>query len=821
MRPRRHKLRFLSYWYGIWLVIAKNDRMFSNYLKIAIRILWHNKVYVTLNILGLGFAIACCILSYLNYNYRANFDKNQRSEQAVFRLNSIRMVDGTKQPWATIPSPVADALVKEKTGLGRTVRFSNAAVVVKIGEHTFDEHIHFTDRPLFDLFNFPLRDGNLSGFDQPNQLIISETVADKYFPKQNPVGQSVTLIAADGTPNIYTIAAVTKQIPTNSSIQFDMITAYNNGAKFGLSAADDWSRPNAVTTFIELTDREGATSAMANLNPYIALNNQHHKDQRIEGFTFQPFAELATSSDIDMPGYIYGSQLNTNPRGVLVIVPAIMSLLILLITCFNFTNISIAFASSRLKEIGIRKVIGGVRRQLVGQFLTENMILCLLSAALAILFVQLLLPTVNQLTGLDLSPDYRRDFGFWLFLLCIPAVCAILSGLYPALYITSFQPISILKGKTALGASSRFTRFLLVAQFSLSCFALVVGIVMAKNARFQQKADFGYAINEVAVVTINTPQEYTLFSTAVRQNPMIKNLAGTTEQIGESSYTQTAVAGKDQIQTQVARIGGEDYLNSMGIRLLRGRHFFSTGKDSEESIIVNETFLQRLQLKQAIGQQVTLDSVRYTIVGVVNDYKEYGLHGLVPPCVLHLAKPDEYKSLVIRADKEKLGAVNKYLQSTWNRLMPNMPYRAYLQSDVIEKEIRMTEAFRSIAFFLAVVTLLLSASGLFAQISLNIDKRNREIGVRKVLGASIVQIIQLISKEFVRILLIAFAVGSVLGYLFTSKFIFQVIYHYHSPVGLEPYVGTLAIVVFCCCLIIGARVYRAARTNPVERLRAE
>lgn len=776
---------------------------------------------MTLNVLGLGFAIACCILSYLNYNYRTNFDKNQRSDKTIFRLNSIRTVDGTMQQWATVPSPVANAMVKEKSLEGQTARLSNASVVVKIGEHTFDEQIHFTDRPLFDLFNFPLRDGNLSGFDHPNQLIISEALADKYFPKQVPVGQSVIVIGTNGEPITYTIAAVTKQIPANSSIQFDMITAFNNGVVNGVFSANDWTVNNVVTTFVELRDSRSTKSVIADLNPYVALNNRHHKDQRIEGFTLQPFSELATSSDIDMPGYIYGSQLTTNPRGVLVIVPAIMSLLILLITCFNFTNVSIAFASGRLKEIGIRKVIGGVRRQLVWQFLTENMILCLSAATLALLFVQLLLPTFNQLTSLDLSPDYRSDFGFWLFLICIPAACGILSGLYPALYITSFQPVSILKGKTVLGASSRFTRFLLISQFSLSCFALVVGIVMAKNARFQQKADFGYTINEVVVVSINNLQEYTLFSAAVREDSMVRNLSGTAEQIGESSYTQTASVGKENIQAQVARIGGEDYLKSMGIHLLQGRHFFNMGTDMDESIIVNETFLKRLHLKQAIGQQVTLDSVRYNIVGVVKDYKEYGLHGLVPPCVLRMAKPDEYKSMVIRADKEKLATVNNSLRSMWNRLIPNTPYRAHLQSDVIEKEIRMTEAFKSVAFFLAFITLLLSASGLFAQISLSIDKRNREIGIRKVLGASILQIIQLVCKEFVRILLIAFALGSVLGYLFTSKFIFQVIYQYHSSVGAEPYIGTLLIVLLCCCLIIGTRVYCAASANPVDRLRAE
>jgi ABC-type antimicrobial peptide transport system permease subunit len=205
----------------------------------------------------------------------------------------------------------------------------------------------------------------------------------------------------------------------------------------------------------------------------------------------------------------------------------------------------------------------------------------------------------------------------------------------------------------------------------------------------------------------------------------------------------------------------------------------------------------------------------------VNDYKEYGLHGLIPPCVLRLAKPDEYKFMVVRTDKDKLLQVTKYLQKAWHKVVPNVPYRGYLQSDLIEKEIRMTQSFRSIAFFLAIVTLLLSASGLFAQISLNIDKRSKEIGIRKVLGASIIQIIGLVNREFIRILLVAFVVGSALGYLFTSKFIYQFIYKYHPDVGPAPYIGTFLIVLLCCIVIIGTKVFQAAKANPIERLRAE
>lgn len=795
--------------------------MFSNYFKIAFRVLWRNKIYVALNVVGLGFAIACCILAYLNYNYRAKFDQNHTHTENIYRLNSERQVDGAKQSWGIVPLPLAQAMQKDLVGAERIARLSSAAVIVKCKDNTFDERIHYTDETLFDFFNFPLKYGNLAAFDKGNQVIISETLAEKYFPKQIPVGQSLTVLEADGANKVYTVAAVAGKIPENSSIRFDIITSFENGFANGQAPADGWANSARITAFVELKNQQAAHTVTANLMPLIAPHNSNHKDWLLEGFSLQPFSNLATSSDIDMPGYVYGSQLNANPRGVLVIVPVIMSIFILIITCFNFTNVSIAFASGRLKEIGVRKVIGGRRKELIWQFLTENIVLCILASALALFFVNLLTPAMTELTGVDLSPDLDKDFGYWLFLLLVPAVSAICSGLYPAIYVSSFQPIRILKGKTSLGSSNRFTRFLLLAQFSLSCFALVVGIVMTQNAAFQQKADFGYAINEVAVVQVNNPQEYRILSQAIQSNPEIKSAAGCAQQIGDGTYTLTAKTQSGDLQAQVAHVGGQDYLNTMGIRLAAGRPFHDGEADVNESILVNQTFVKRSGIKQPLGQQVTLDSASYTIVGVVDDYKEFGLHDIVPPCILRLAKPDDYKYLVVRADKGKLSQVTDYLQATWHKVAPNVPYHAFLQSDLIEKELRMTQAFKSISFFLAIVTLLLSASGLFAQISLNIDKRSKEIGMRKVLGASVLQIIGTVNRRFVRILLIAFGIGSVFGYLFTSKFIFQFIFKYHPDAGPEPYIGTFVAVMLCCAMIIGSKVYNAATANPIERLRAD
>lgn len=791
--------------------------MFKSYLKIAGRLLWENKVYVTINLLSLAFAITCCILCYLNYDYRSSFDKNHTNAQNIYRLNSIRKIDGTAERWAVCPAPMGEAIKKELPGIDGIARLYSENAVVKKGTQVFNEKIYYTDINIFSFFNFPLKEGNYTQFENMNTVVLSTAVAEKYFGNEKATGRQLELTKG-GKKELYTVIAVMKKIPLNSSFQFDIITSFKN--TLSADKVNDWRSDKMVTTFVEIKNKVAILQLTKGLKKYADLHNPLHKDWTINTFYFQPFGEIALSSDIDFDEYVHGSELNSNPRGVMVIVPAVMSLLILLITCFNFTNISIALASKRLKEIGIRKVLGGRKNQLIKQFLTENLFLCLIASLIATLLVIILLPLFNALTGIELKFNAGSNPALWLFLFLLPVITAIVAGLYPALYISSFKPIGILKGIVIFGPKSRLTRVLLFLQFTISCLSLIIGMLLAKNAAYQDKVDFGYAINDIVVTEINNQQEYTALSDMLRKDSRVQNVAGTVQQLAAGTMSVHVAVENFEVKAQMAEIGGEGYLNTMGIKLVQGRHFYDgNGLDKEQSVMVNETLLAQMNIKDPIGKQIKVDSAYYTIVGVVADYKEFGLHEKVPACVLRNAKAAEFKYLVIRAYSNKLIEVKKAAEAAWIKIMPDKPYAGFLQIDMIDKERYMNESFKSVSFFLAAVIILLSASGLYALVSLNIIRRNKEVGMRKVLGASVPNLIKIVSKDFIYIILLGFASGAFLGYTIVDKIIFRHIYAYHPQIGISAFIGALSLILLSTFLTAGWKVYNAAISNPIDVLR--
>ena len=389
--------------------------MLKNYFKIALRFLWHNKVYVAINLVGLAFALACCILSYINYSYRATFDENHTGTENIYRLNSVRKINGSSERWGTTPVALGEYLAKDLGADGRIVRLFSENLVVKNKEDVFGERVYYADKNIFSFFNFPLRQGNFSQFDNKNTIIISQSIAEKFYGKDEPIGKELTLVK-NGKESQFTVIGLLEKIPLNSSFQFDLLCSFNNAFVAGDASATDLRSNLFVTTFAEIKNKENAQKIAGQLGSYASIFNKGNEDWKIESFYFQPFKEIALSSDVDFNQFVHGRELNSNPRGVMVIMPVIMSLLVLLITCFNFTNISIALANKRLKEIGIRKAMGVRKWQLIIQFLSENILLCFIASGLALLLVYCLLPALNSWSGIELQLNFGQNIMLWIIL---------------------------------------------------------------------------------------------------------------------------------------------------------------------------------------------------------------------------------------------------------------------------------------------------------------------------------------------------------------------------------------------------------------------
>ncbi|MHA4809972.1 ABC transporter permease [Flavitalea flava] len=792
--------------------------MFKNYLKIALRIFWKHKIYVAINLAGLGFALACCILSYLNYNYRASFDTNHSHTGNIYRVNSLRKMDGATRRWGIAPAPLGSSMINDISGIDRMARLYSQNVIVKKDENVINEELYFADPTLFSFFHLPLAAGSFDGFGGRNNMVISGTLALKYFGKEQAVGKQLTLVK-DGRSGVFTVIGILGKTPLNSSFQFDMVASFDNALVNLENDLTDWRHAALMTIFVEIKNKQSVTVITRILDRYTAIQNRQREDWKVEGFYFQPFREIALSSDIDFDSYVQGGSLNNNPRGVVVFVPAILSLFILIIACFNFTNISIAFAGTRLKEIGMRKVMGGRKRQLIKQFLMENILIGIIASLLAVVLVKSILPLLNSQSGIELGFNIKENPVLLLFLFLLPVSTALVAGLYPAFYISSFEPIGILKGTTRFGPKSPFTRLLLFVQFVISSLALIIGITLTKNADYQDKADFGYAINDIAVTAVSSGQEFTVLNSMLRSNADIAGTGGAVQQIGAGSVSAKVSADNKEVTAQLAAVGGEAYLKTMNIRLLQGRHFYNSEVDKKSSVIVNNTLVNQLHISQPVGKQIKVDSFYYTIIGVVSDYKELGLHGEIPPCILRLASADEFKFMVVRANAGRLKDVHKAIKKAWHKVASDKPYNGFLQSDVIEKEKYMNQGLQSVCFFLAGIIMVLSASGLFALVSLNILRRSKEVGIRKVLGASIPYLMGLITRDFIWNITAAFAVGSLFAYLIIDKIIFRFIYVYHTEFSIDIFISALCLVIVSCFATLGWKVYIASNSNPGHILR--
>jgi putative ABC transport system permease protein len=788
--------------------------MLKNFLKIALRNLYKQRLFAGFNILGISIGIACCIVVYLLIQHQFSQDAFHAHADRIFMVNHMRTVNGAPERWSPSPAPIGPALQNDLAEVEEVVRFHGSGAVVKSGEHVFHEYIRIADPGFFRVFSFPLQAGSPDPLSDPSGMVLSDEMARKYFGTEQAIGKQLTVLFNGETKRSFTVKAVAAPFPNTASFSFDLLVNYQVGKELGWQ--DGWNQ-QVDGTFIQLKSPEVAAKVSQSLSHYVKVHNDINHALPIGSFYLDNLRDMSQNAHQTRHSLSGG----TSPIGMIVL--GILAGLVLFMACFNFMNYTIATSTTRFKEIGIRKVLGSTRRQLIRQFIGENLLTALIALGLAILLADaLFLPTFRRLIDFyQLQFHFFENWQLLAFLLALLAGIGLLSGLYPSVYISGYNPVSVLKGNQRIKGTNGFVRTLLVFQFGLSMFTVAAAIVTTQNAQFIRRMDVGYDQSQLVVLRADGEGSFRQLREAATQLPEVVQVAGSQDQVGGTAdQTVTLEDEKTKSLAELIRVGG-DYMQTLGMRLTEGRYFLpDSPADADNAIIVNEALVKEMGWTSAIGKRVRVQDAVYEVVGVVKDFNYRFFFVKVAPCVLKLNTAPNNRVLTLKVNTTDLTHLSESLQATWRKAMPDVPYQMTQQEDVYSASYDESRRIKDVFTYVAILTLMISAMGLFALVSLNIAKKTKEIGIRKVLGASAFHIAQILNREFLILITIAGAIFLPLAFL-ALKGLLDSVYIYHVPVTAGAFACTLLVMLILAAVTIGSQVYKIATANPVKSLRTE
>ncbi len=791
--------------------------MFRNYLLVTIRNLLKNRVFTIINILGLGIALSVCIVAFFNNMFNYEFDRANVNFNQIYRVNSFRDMQGREQEYGLVPATLGLQIKNDISGIEKSARLMRSGSPVKEEENIFSTQVSYVDPEFLEIFTFPILLGDQKSIESQGNVLVSRKMATTLFGEKYPIGKTISIINDKNKEFTYTIGAVFADLPENSSFRIDILTNFDNYLMMWNCKDADW-KFMITAFFIQVPEKSALPSITQSLKKYLPVQNIAREDFRINRFTIIPLKEVGTNTR-----KIWSPGLFPSPPPAALIAPPVMALFILLIACFNFANTSRATFSSRLKEIGLRKTFGGQRKQLVTQFMFETFIICFMAILVSIAFAEFLVPAYSNMWAfMSIKITFAKHAFFWVFLLLLMLLTGFISGVYPAFYMSSFSPITVLKGDSIFRGSSKLSIVLLTLQFTTSVMALVLGIVFAKNAEYQKTLDLGYDRDKLIVVPI-PPEYFTSFRNEVLSNPKIISAEGTQNHIGFGGYRRPIKDEEKQLEVDVLDIGSA-YAQTMGLRLVTGRLFDESRAAADRtngSIVVNQKLVKDFGWKEAVGQTITLyDTTKLTVIGVVENFYINGLWKEIEPAMLRLSPNDQYAVLAVRTNPEDLPDVLGYLDLEWEKLTTNYYFTGMLQEDTMQEEKDINASIMKGNIFLAIIATLLSLIGMYNMVSLDIIRRTKEIGIRKIHGAPVPLIMFLAGKKFLIVLIVSSLIGCAGGY-YMSLMLLDSIWDYFTEIKIGTLVFAASIMFVATILTIIFKIARAAMKNPVVSLRYE
>ncbi|GAB3489543.1 ABC transporter permease [Spirosoma knui] len=794
--------------------------MLYSYLKIALRNLWRSSMYSLLNIGGLAMGIACCLLIALYVYDEWTFDRFHRHADTIYRVVEKQPQAGEIYDVAVTPGPLAPTIKADFPEVVQVGRIGKWSGLMKYGKQVFEEgNLFFADNGLLQMFDFPLIRGNgATALTRPDELLLTESTARKYFGtnwQQNPkvIGATLRL----NNERDYQVVGVLQDIPANSHLQFDMLLSFKNVELF-----DKWGYAwgsNNYHTYVQVTPSTDPASFGQK------IKGQYMRYGKTETtLALQPLIDIHLYSN-----FAFNTDWGKHSDIFYVKLFSTVGLIVLLIACVNFINLSTARSTRRAKEVGVRKTIGANRQHLIFQFLGESFLLTGLAILVALLFANALMPVFNQLSGKNLTLDFTA-FPFWSVLMGLTLFVGLLSGLYPAFLLSSFQPTSVLKGVFGNAKHTyrqAFRQALVVGQFTFSIALIICTAFIYNQLQYMQRKNLGFDKSQLLYVGMGGALRGKVidFKKELLRQSAIEAAAATTAtlvDVGNSSNINwEGQQPKDEFLITQMNVD-PDFLSTVGMKLERGANFREkSAKDTSATYLINETAARRMgyTAESAIGKRVEFWGTKGRIAGVVRDFHFRPLNVAIEPFIFRYAPDNPYFQMLV---KTRAGQAQQAIQAI-SRLYKQYEKEAPLQYGFVDQELdkqyRREQRTGQIVLYFSGLAILISCLGLFGLAAFTAEQRTKEIGVRKVLGASVSSIVGLLSKDFVKLVIIAIAIASPLAWYATHRWLQA--FAYKVDISWWVFAATGCLAVGIAVLTIGFQSLKAAMANPVKSLRTE
>ena len=802
--------------------------MIKNYMIVALRSLLNNKTLLLLNIPGLAIGMACCTLILLYVQDEMGFDRFHEHADRIYRLSEELHMKGEVRHIAITSYPMGPTLVDDYPEVIAAVRFfrdSNRYIVSHDKKTFYEDRFLFADANIFDVFTFPLVKGNSkTALQAPFSIVITEQMANKYFGLEDPIGQTLTV----NKLITFNITGVLKNLPHDAHFQFDFLGSFSTLPDNLFPSNELGWMNHSFYTYLLL--EEGSAHELQGKLPVFAETHFAKMSQEV-GMRFRPFLQPLT--DIHLHSHLE-FELGANGDILYIYLFVIIAFFVLVLACINFTNLSIAHAMSRSKEIGIRKVVGATRLQLMYQFFGESILQVLFALFLAALLVELVLPELNFLVQRDLSWEDVGASRVVVLLLSTGLIAGILSGSYPALYLSGFQPSNVLKGVQFAGIKkTHLKKMLVVFQFAISIVLIINTIIVYDQSNYIRNKPLGFKKEHIVVMPFVNKKIMPRYKSALSVFPNILFTSASSSlpgrQMNASYFRLTDKPSAEGLLMNVIRVD-PDFIQVFDLEVLEGRPFaehFSS--DRQGAYIFNEAAIRSLDEKPSIGQKIELIFPQEgkfivvnsgNLVGIIKDFHYQSLHHQVEPLVIMTNTGTgraQYFSIRIRSDD--ISDTLRLLKTQWLNVAPNTPFEYFFFDEDYDKLYHSEDRLGKFFGIFSFLAILVASLGLFGLVSFTTQQRLKEIGVRKVLGASFHSLVFLLSKEFAMLVVVAYLVACPVAYSVMNRWIQN--FAYRIDLDLLPFVLGGLIPLFIIISTMGCLSWKAARANPVDVLRDE